>query len=37
MKLEMISEKSQSVLIELEHKLRDKKSFESEDKLMLRL
>lgn len=32
---EMISEKSQSVLIELEHKLRDKKSFESEDKLML--
>ena len=32
---EMISEKSQSVLIELEHKLRDKKSFEDEDKAML--
>lgn len=32
---EMISEKSQSVLIELEHKLRDRDSFEESDKTML--
>ncbi|MCB9191691.1 MAG: hypothetical protein H6602_08510 [Flavobacteriales bacterium] len=32
---EMISEKSQSVLIELEHKLQNKDSFEDEDKPML--
>lgn len=32
---EMISEKSQSVLIELEHKLRDRRSFEESDKTML--
>jgi signal transduction histidine kinase len=31
----MITEKTRSVLIELEHKLRDKKSFEEEDKAML--
>ncbi|MCF8465233.1 MAG: GHKL domain-containing protein [Flavobacteriales bacterium] len=32
---EMISEKSKSVLIELEHKLRDRQSFDEEDKPML--
>lgn len=32
---EMISEKSKSVLIEMEHKLRDRKSFEDSDKAML--
>ncbi|MFM1875257.1 MAG: hypothetical protein RL266_994 [Bacteroidota bacterium] len=32
---EMISEKSRSVLIELEHKLRDKNAFSEEDKEML--
>jgi signal transduction histidine kinase len=32
---EMISEKSKSVLIELEHKLRDRQSFEESDQAML--
>lgn len=32
---EMISEKSKSVLIEMEHKLRDKEGFTPEDELML--
>lgn len=32
---EMISEKSRSVLIELEHKLRDRSSFDENDKAML--